>query len=77
MANLNYTITSKKYNKKVTFSRPGTDYIFCDLNGQPGTLGVQLFKKGSAVGFAGSENLDDFKAVCKEWLKDHIKNNLL
>ena len=71
------TINSRKLGKYVTFSRPGKSYIFVDLNGLSGTLGLQPCDGG---GFSGStlsysgDNSDTFNKLCRAWFKLYIKD---
>lgn len=68
------TIKSNILKKTLTFSKPGTGYIFVDLNGNAGSLGNQICKDGNLVGetifHLGSD--DEFKKICKKWLRQYI-----
>lgn len=69
-------IKSRKLGKTVTFSRPGTYYIFVDLNNQPGCLGQQICDNGellgSTIGYDG-EDQDEFARICRGWWKNHLR----
>lgn len=70
------TIKSRKLGHDVTFSRPGSHYIYVDLNGEPGTLGNQIcgggHLMGSAIGYSG-DDLEQFKKICRRWFKAYIR----
>lgn len=65
-------ITSRKHRRTITFSRPGSGYIFADLNGQPGTLGNQICSGGSTMGntlsYSGDEQ-EEFETICRRWYR--------
>jgi len=73
------TINSRKMGK-VTFSRPGTAYIFADLSGDgscPGTLGNQICRDGQLTGDTISyigDDLQVFKQTCKNWFKAFLRD---
>ncbi len=77
---MEYTIKSNKLNRKITFSRPGSHYIYVDLNNYPGTLGQQICKggelSGSTLGINGDnydpEVQEQFERVCKLWWKQYV-----
>lgn len=75
---MRYAINSRKLNREVVFSRPGSHYIRVNLNGQPGTLGLQPCAGGS---FSGStlvysgDNESRFEAICRRWWKAYLRNN--
>ena len=69
-------IKSKKLNKTITFSRPGSAYIFADLNGQPGSTGVQICSGGHLTGSTISycdENQAEFDVICRRWYRAYIR----
>ena len=76
---MHYTIKSNKLNRKITFSRPGSHYIYVDLNNHSGTLGHQICKggelSGSTLGISGdnydSEVQKQFERLCKSWWKQY------
>ena len=76
--NFEYTIKSRKLKQDITFTRPGSDYIYVDMNGQPGTLGLQIcsggYLAGSTVGYSG-DDVDAFKKVCRNWWQKYIRNH--
>lgn len=76
MLNREFTISSKKYNKQITFFRsPGSGYIFVDINGKPGTTGVQICENGSTRGYTLTCYEDDqqeFQRICKKWWKSYL-----
>ena len=70
------TIKSRKLERTITFSRPGSNYIYADLNGQPGTLGAQICRGGSTMGSTLGYDGDDqaqFEAICRRWYKAHLR----
>jgi len=71
---MEYTINSRKLGKPVTFSVPGSSYIYVDLNGKDGCLGDQICTGGS---FHGSTltaySNEDFKKTCKNWWKSYLR----
>lgn len=70
------TINSRKLDSKITFSVPGSGYIYVDLNGQPGTLGNQICRGGGLSGSTMSYSGNDpviFKKICQNWLKSYYK----
>jgi hypothetical protein len=72
-----FTIKSRKLNKEITFSRPGSHYIYADLNGQPGTLGKQICEGGSTGGWTLMYSGDDqgqFEKVCRRWYRAYIRD---
>jgi hypothetical protein len=75
---MEFTIESRKLKKTVTFSIPGSSYIFVDLNGQCGTLGKQICEGGYLFGggtlsYSGS-NEERFKKICRNWFKLYLRN---
>ena len=71
------TIKSRKLAKTITFTRPGREYIFADLNGRPGTLGVQICKggwtSGSTMFYLGDDQAI-FNRLCRYWYRAYIRN---
>jgi len=71
------TIRSRKLGKKITFSRPGSDYIYVDLNGKPGTLGHQICIGGelfgSAIFYHGVDNAE-FEKICRRWYRKFVSH---
>jgi len=76
------TIHSRKLGKPLTYSRPGSYYIYVDLNGKSGTLGYQIFDggklTGSAISVHGYDNdsavKKEFERVCRNWHKRYIES---
>lgn len=69
-------ITSRILGRAITFSRPGSSYIYADLNGQPGTLGRQICDGGSTSGITLSYDGDDqgeFEAICRRWYRQYVR----
>ena len=75
---MEFTINSKKLNKSVTFSRPGSGYIYVNLNGRSGTLGNQICSGGSlsgnTLGYSG-DSKEVFSRICKNWYTSLLKNS--
>lgn len=69
-------IKSRKLGKAITFTRPGRDYIYADLNGRVGTLGVQICRggltMGSTLSYSG-DNEEQFKRICRNWYRSALK----
>ena len=76
---MEYTIKSNKLKRQITFSRPGSHYIYVDLNNHSGTLGQQICKggelSGSTIGINGDdydpEVQEQFERICKSWWKQY------
>ena len=76
---MKYTINSRKLGKEVTFSRPGTYYVFVNLNGEPGTLGNQLCDGGELTGntiLFHENDQEAFEKICRNWWKLYLKKNV-
>ena len=72
-----YIIKSRKLDKEITFSRPGSYYIYADLNGQPGCLGRQICNGGSLMGSTlgcSGDSQEQFEAICRRWYKAYIRD---
>lgn len=68
---MNLTIKSRTYGP-ITFSRPGSYYIYADLNGKSGTLGTQICAGGTTMGGTLGYSGDDekaFAAICRRWYR--------
>ena len=71
------TLYSCKLDLEVTFSRPGSSYIYADTNGQSGALGRQICVGGYLMGDTLSYDGEDqkqFETICRNWFKKYIKN---
>lgn len=72
---MNLTIKSRKLGRDVTFSRPGSYYIFADLNGCEGTLGTQITdNKGGTISFYGDDQ-EAFEKTCRRWYNSLIRGD--
>lgn len=75
---MGFEIYSRKIGKKLTFTVPGGSYIFVDLNGKPGTLGMQICRGGDIVGdtlaYSGSDDAD-FEKICRNWYRAYLKKH--
>lgn len=74
---MDFTFYSRKLKRDITFSTNGTNYIFIDLNGQPGTLGNQICSGGSLGGSTLMYTGDDFERfewICKNWWKAYLRH---
>lgn len=76
---MTYTINSRKFQKAVTFSRPGARYVYVDVTGgsRPGTLGEQMCRggrlsSGSTVEYVGDQA--GFEQLCRNWWKQYLKD---
>jgi len=70
------TIKSRKLGKTLTFSRPGTSYVFVDLNGKPGTLGDQMCQGGMLMGSTLSASDNTFEDVCRSWYRSYLRQEI-
>ena len=73
---MRFTINSRCLGRKVTFSRPGSEYIFADLNGENGTLGTKLCERGRLMGYAliyGGDDPEEFASICRKWFAAFIR----
>ena len=71
-------IKSRKYKKDITFSRPGSGYLYVDLNGKEGTLGNQICDGGYLLGECLSYRGDDpqaFERICRNWWRGFLSLN--
>lgn len=71
-------IKSRKLGRTITFSRPGSSYIYADLNDKPGTLGRQICSGGGTMGSTLSYSGDDhaqFEAICRRWYRAHVRRD--
>jgi len=66
-------IKSRKYNKEITFSKPGKTYVFVDLNGKEGSLGRQICDGGSFTGSTISSCDTSFENDCRKWWKSYLR----
>ena len=76
---MEFSIESRKFGKTVTFSIPGTSYIYCDMGipGNHGTLGDQICHGGDLVGSTMSyhgDDEDEFEKICRNWWKSYLRN---
>lgn len=76
---MKHVIKSKKLGRVLTFTRPGSAYVFVDINGRAGTNGVQPCRGG---GFMGStlwyegDSEDEFAAFCRRWYRAHLRREI-
>jgi hypothetical protein len=76
---MHYTIKSTKLKRQITFSRPGTECIYVNLNGKGGYLGNQICRggelMGSTIGISGDDDdlkvQEQFERICKSWWKQY------
>jgi len=74
---MEYTINSRKYKSEITFSRPGSSYVFVDLGGREGSLGHQICEGGLLMGetiTAENVNQEEFETICKRWWAAFLRN---
>jgi hypothetical protein len=75
---MEFTINSRTLKRQVTFSIPGSGYIFVDLNGQPGSLGSQICAGGMLIGntisYSG-ENDKTFARICRGWFRAYLRGS--
>jgi len=69
-------INSRKLGKTLTFSRPGQDYVYVDLNGKPGTLGNQICHGGDLMGSTIMATENNFETVCRRWYRAYLRNQI-
>ena len=72
------TIKSRKMNQTLTFSRPGSEYVYADLNGKSGTLGNQICHggktSGSTITYSG-DSQEEFEAICRRWYRAYLRHD--
>lgn len=75
---MHVTIRSKRYGE-LTFSRPGSRYIYCDMGvaRDHGTLGRQICRgggvHGSTLGYSGNDERE-FCKICRNWLRARARS---
>jgi hypothetical protein len=69
------SLYSRKLGTTITFTRPGGGYVYADLNGQPGTLGVQICHGGRTTGRTIDCGTEAFERVCRNWLRAYLRND--
>lgn len=70
---MQFTIKSRVLGKDVTFYRPGSFYIYTDVeNGKAGTLGNQICEGGHLMGDTIGVLGPDFEHVCRKWYRQYI-----
>jgi hypothetical protein len=72
------TIKSRRLAREITFSRPGSGYIFCDMGHTPlvGSLGAQICEGGRISGSTLSYRGDDpkaFRRICRAWWRAYLR----
>lgn len=66
-------IYSRKLNRSLTYHMNGDKgYIYADLNGEPGTLGLQICKGGQLSGATINANHRDFHRKVRAWHRAYI-----
>lgn len=74
---MRFKIKSKVFGREITFSRPGSWYIYVDLNDQSGSLGFQIchggYLMGDTVEYIG-DDYDEFEKVCRRWYRSAVRN---
>ncbi len=69
------TLKSRKLGKSFTFFKSsGNAYVY-NSTYQPGTLGKQICRGGQYGGSTLTASDDNFEAVCRRWLRQHVANN--
>ena len=69
------TIKSRVLDRAFTFFKPpGYNYIY-DSSYLPGTSGKKLCRNGSYMGHTLMARDEKFESVCRQWLRQYIKNN--
>jgi hypothetical protein len=75
---MNFTILGGKKLGRITFSRPFGGYIYADLNGQSGALGIRICYGGKTTGntlaYSGDSDAE-FKATCRRWYSAFMSHN--
>jgi hypothetical protein len=75
---MHVTIKSKCYGE-LTFSRPGSHYIYCDMGvaRDHGTLGQQICKGGGLTGstimYTGDDE-QELRKICRNWLRARARS---
>lgn len=77
---MEYKIKSRKFQKDIIFSRPGSQSVYVDFTGgkKPGTLGLQICKGGYTNGgiciTSPSDDYSEFVRICKNWWTAYLHN---
>ena len=69
---MSITIKSRKLNREITFSIPGGAYVYADLNGKPGTLGVQICSRGHTLGSTLTASEATLAHVASRWMRAYV-----
>lgn len=73
---MRHTIKSKILEADLEFSRPGSSYVYVNINGQSGTLGRQICANGELMGstimYSGSDE-KAFAAICRNWYRAYCR----
>jgi len=78
---MQFTINSKTMKQQVTFSRPGSGYVYVDLSGDgsnPGVLGSKICDGGKLTGNTISYSGDDdaaFGRICRNWFRAYLRDS--
>lgn len=69
-----YTIKSRKLGRDVTFSIPGSHYVFVDLNGGYGTQGQQICRGGRLnSGSTITSTEETLPITATKWLRQYLR----
>jgi hypothetical protein len=71
------TINTREFGELTFFTGNGTNYVFVDINGQPGTLGKQICDGGGLMGSTiscRSTRPSDFEKLCKKWWRNYLRD---
>ena len=77
---MEYKIKSRKFQKDIIFSRPGSLSVYVDFTEgkYPGTLGEQIckggYKNGGSCITSPSDDYSEFVRICKNWWKSFLRN---
>lgn len=74
---LEFQVESKKYNKTVSFIRPGHGSIYVDLLGENKRIGEEGIFTQEVVDMAvyGGDDQEAFEKICKAWWTAWLRNN--
>ena len=71
------TINSRLLETAVTFSRPGSGYLFVNVNRSAGSLGLQICVGGKTTGetisYSGSSQTT-FEKICRRWFRAYLQD---
>lgn len=68
------TINTRRHGELTFFCPAYGEYVWVDMNGKPGTLGMQICDNGHLSGSTLSWYYDDFESFCRKWWRAYLRN---